>query len=613
MCFKTITVTAFLGISLCFLICMVHLFSISDADEKAYRQLVESVGSTNSNSKILPYQAQQQRKGDQKDIVMHHGKDLLHIRLASADSLLVLNQNEQGMEVHEVMKNFTGLMQENVYPLASGQQPVRQIHYKADQAVYNDKKIELNGNVVVESEFGKISAKEIELALSSSKKKCLQTLDITGDVYLYMKDGGILQCEKAWVDYQDLTGKFEGKSEGYVVYTEHLENPQTTPDKKSPLVVRSKRMSVQIAKKKEKKEALTDRITNLQADGSVTIDYNQDFIAQGDLASYNKHSKLDSDQSMSLGVLVLDAVGPKGICRVTNRNQDFIDALQIQFNTAKRELFFANPQGSFHINQGAERKERVDFSSKTLSWDVQKGVLIFKEDVVLDQEGFGRLTNAQEVKIIQVIDNQKDQLNTFESEGTTELRIIDPTKEVEHHLICYGKMKVNHSLFEVIMESPVDSKGQVIPNLQVYFKDQLGEIHADKLTMKYEVINKVIQPKQILLEGNVSLLSKNAVHSEDSSPIMQYALADYMEYYPKSKELIFSSRIKGHRVLFYDKINDLQVSAPSLKIKRDEITKKDLVKGSGDVRFNFIENEFTQLSKRFSSAKFREKIKNELK
>src|SRR5262249_30835599 len=90
------------------------------------------------------------------------------------------------------------------------------------------------------------------------------------------------------------------------------------------------------------------------------------------------------------------------------------------------------------------------------------------------------------------------------------------------------------------------------------------------------------------------------------SPLVQYALADRVEYFPKNQEALFSTKGSGRRVLYYDTANDMQVSAPALRIKRDQVTHKDSVKGIGDVRFNFVEHEIDQLEqlrKRFALEK----------
>jgi hypothetical protein len=57
--------------------------------------------------------------------------------------------------------------------------------------------------------------------------------------------------------------------------------------------------------------------------------------------------------------------------------------------------------------------------------------------------------------------------------------------------------------------------------------------------------------------------------------------------------------VNGNRVLFFDKVNNVQMSAPSLKVRHDSSTQKDSIQGLGDVRFTFIEKELEQLKEHF--------------
>ena len=83
---------------------------------------------------------------------------------------------------------------------------------------------------------------------------------------------------------------------------------------------------------------------------------------------------------------------------------------------------------------------------------------------------------------------------------------------------------------------------------------------------------------------------------------MQYALADELEYQPHSQEIVLKAQ-EGNRVLFFDKINGVQMSAPGLKIHHDSMKRKDTVQGIGDVHFTFVEKELEQLKKRFHLSK----------
>lgn len=479
------------------------------------------------------------------------------------------------------------------------------------EAAYDGKKIILSGNVVVDHELGRMSACEVVMMPPEGEKKLrVGSFLLNGSVRLVLKDGGQLSCSKAHIDYQGLTGKFEGDNANeYVVYMENCRD-KANPNLRLPLVLKSRQMSIQIARQAVKgSQSTKSHIQNIIAENQVNVDYNHDFIAAADFASYLRQSPegLNDPASRMSGLISLKANGPEGLCQVTNRNGDLINASQICIDTLKRQICFAYPQGAIYSNRSEQHPERLDFKADTLSWDSLSDSLILRDHVEVNQKGLGKLTNDKELKLIQNSVNGKKQLATIESEGKTVLTRVEENKNQSHTLTCYGKMVADHANLQISMDSPKDEKGNIAENEQVFFEDPIGVIHADKMKMEYEIVNKSIVPKKLILEGHVKMLNNYAANGETTSPLVQYALADVVEYNPQSKEMMFSSKGKGKRVLFYDKANDLQVSATALKIKRDEVTKKDSVKGIGDVRFCFIEHEFEQLRERFALDKFKEK------
>jgi lipopolysaccharide export system protein LptA len=241
----------------------------------------------------------------------------------------------------------------------------------------------------------------------------------------------------------------------------------------------------------------------------------------------------------------------------------------------------------------------IDFKADTLIWKDQQQQLVLKDHVSLGQKGFLHITTDDQIVLSQAVVNKKKQLDTIESQGKTVLTVLEPEKNKEHHLTCYGKTFVDHSHYIILMDSPIDEVGKVLEDQQVFFEDDLGTIYADKLTLQYNMNNKTIVPQKLILEGNVKMLNSYASGPDPNSPLIRYVIADRVEYTPQTKEAVFTSRNNVKRVLFYDKANDMEVSATTLKIKRDEATKKETVKGVGDVRFSFVENEFEQLRKRF--------------
>lgn len=133
----------------------------------------------------------------------------------------------------------------------------------------------------------------------------------------------------------------------------------------------------------------------------------------------------------------------------------------------------------------------------------------------------------------------------------------------------------------------------------VHLKDDFGEIYADRAEILYTPLQgRIKTPEKVILTGNVKIVNKNGLLA-DSSAILHMALADKVELTPQSNEIVFYAKRKN-RVLFYDKGNDLQISAPKLKVRRDKRTKKESFEGSGDVRFSFQDKEIALLREKFT-------------
>ncbi len=483
---------------------------------------------------------------------------------------------------------------------------------EAAQAFYDGNVLNLNGNVQLDHDLGKITAQQIQITPHQGEKKIEKgILTLLGDVSIHLREGGVLSCAKACIDFRSSSGVFEGDSiEPDVIYRENCKD-KSKPYSTIPMILKSKKMTMEMAKEgSEADYSSKSRLSRILAENEVVIDYNQDFIAQADYASFDKEPQTTSSPSGPFpGIIALRTRGEDNLCKVTNRNGDLIQAKQICIDTNTKQIGFAYPEGFILTNRmdGNAKEEKIEFKADILTWDDQKQQLIFKEHVVLEQKGFLVLTNEEQIQITTAFIQQKRQLKTIESKGKTVLTGFEKLKNKEHHLTCYGKTTVDHEHLLILMESPPEVYGKVGEDQQIFFEDDLGQIYADKLSFQYQMENKLIVPKKMILEGNVRMLNSYAAGPDPTSPLIRYVLADKVEYDPQTKEAIFSSMDSRKRVLFYDKSNDMEVSATSLKIKRDEITKKETIKGIGDVRFSFIENEFEQLKNRFSLDKFKDK------
>jgi lipopolysaccharide export system protein LptA len=145
-----------------------------------------------------------------------------------------------------------------------------------------------------------------------------------------------------------------------------------------------------------------------------------------------------------------------------------------------------------------------------------------------------------------------------------------------------------------------ESQGQLnLKNNVVVRSKEFGMLCSDRAELKTGdgngALNKMTNLKNALVRfaGNVKMCNHFAGNAREVTPLDQYALADAITYTPKNRLLTLHSS-GSHRVLFYDKANRVQVSAPKVVIFGNHT-----FKGVGDVRCTFAEQELEVLKKQF--------------
>ncbi|GAB4233974.1 MAG: hypothetical protein Tsb0021_13160 [Chlamydiales bacterium] len=120
---------------------------------------------------------------------------------------------------------------------------------------------------------------------------------------------------------------------------------------------------------------------------------------------------------------------------------------------------------------------------------------------------------------------------------------------------------------------------------------EMGSIYSDQAHLHYDVTNNIA--KKIDMQGNIKMYNQAFDYGGFISSLDQMVIADKLTYLPEDGNLILKA-IGNGRVLFYDKSNEMQISAPMVSV-----TNGKTVKGSGDVRFTFADNELEQLKTTF--------------
>ncbi|MCE5317432.1 MAG: hypothetical protein LLG04_08770, partial [Parachlamydia sp.] len=315
------------------------------------------------------------------------------------------------------------------------------VEFEAREGAYDGKSITMSGNVILEHAMGTLAANQAVLTgVSEGRKISIHHLDLYDQVKLNLSEGGELSCAEAHLNPQTSRGDFSGSpAQPFVVYMEQCRDASGS-DKRFPVIVKSRTMALEFEQDAEFSSPKKG-IHTIVANDQVTVDYNHDFIAAADRATFHRDDAVQVKSGLS-GIICLEANGEEGHCHVTNRNGDLIHARQIFVDTLQRRLSFVHPKGALYTFRTGFSKERIDFTSDTLNWEEKLGTLSLLGHVTISQKGLGKLTSDEQVTLYHTICNGRKQLSTIESQGHTILIHQEESRgnDCSHILQCWGKM-----------------------------------------------------------------------------------------------------------------------------------------------------------------------------
>lgn len=143
-----------------------------------------------------------------------------------------------------------------------------------------------------------------------------------------------------------------------------------------------------------------------------------------------------------------------------------------------------------------------------------------------------------------------------------------------------------------------------------YPKESRNKFDLEKmvLTQNVQIISRSEEEKTLIeserLEADFELgklnkfVASGGVKMQRQGLHKEYALADIAEYNAGTKMWKFTSS-PPRRVLYYDLLNSMTISAPEVIVQQMEGLSKPRVKASGDVRFSFADKELDEIRQRF--------------
>lgn len=457
------------------------------------------------------------------------------------------------------------------------------------EAQYDGKEITLVGEVVVQHGLGQISAHRLSFQphYDKDQKSQLGVLKISDHIEILLKEGGKLNCQQAEVDYSKMQGIFLGDSNSPdVTYSLSGEEQTGETPLRSPFELRSLKMTLNLVKETSENSSSKIMINQIEASSDVRVRYNNDYTLLADHAIYQR---LPKDPSSLAGDLTLTAKHHLPHCKMTNLNGDRLSAQKIQLSTNNRQLVLTNPFGTLFFRREGIPLQSLEFSSQELTWSDRQQQLIFDGNVHIRQNEVLNIDTEHQLILSQSNANGKKTLRSMHAPQNTRISYQPAQHDNLHRITCPGPFTIDHEKQEMTME-----RNSSFPYSQVHLDDIHGEMQADYVNLQYQWNEKELLAGRMILEGNVKLTNRFDGHLEESGSILHYVLADRVDYFPESQEMVLTAS-NGNRVLFFDKVNNVQMSAPSLKVKHDVATNKQAVQGMGDVRFTFIDKEFDQM------------------
>lgn len=426
------------------------------------------------------------------------------------------------------------------------------VSIQAIDATYAEQTLTLKGSVELNHEFGNVLS---ETAIFNTNHRSeLAKIFLQGDIKLILKNQSRLEADQAEIDCQEGKGTFVANDQVKVHFWDPLKY----------LHIYSFNMGVlwDPAKKKLATKGFDGLII---AEDKVEIHYGQQLSAFGDFASY-------SDKEIVL----------KGneFCKIILDGKDKIFSDHVTLAPSERTITFSNPRGEIIREQ-----ETIRFSSKSMQWNDLERLLTLKEQVKIEGDRLGIL-EAQGPVIVHIKERGGvREVVKVVCQDRVELVIKDKNND-EHRLSASESLVIDREAEKIEVYAK--------PEQPTCFKDKHGSIIANHMCLHFSSVEEM--PLQLTVDGEVQIANKFSLNEDH---ILQYILADQAKYEFSDRELTLSGG--NNRVLLYDKLNNLELSAPILKIKRDKLTDKDSVSGVGDVRFVFIDQELEKIKNRFQS------------
>ncbi len=326
--------------------------------------------------------------------------------------------------------------------------------------------------------------------------------------------------------------------------------------------------------------------------GSDNVDYNgQIMVLSGGVDLENDFGRIKANEVILYPAekdskLKFQSVKLVGDVKFTIKGNGTIECEEAHMDFVKKEGAFLGKDATSYVTYSEILKGNIPIEVKghKMTFELvsgKDGDFAMKRILVEDDVTIGYQDNLIVTGDRGVYDCQLCTFNLSPSSDDRQCLITNATGDIT--LKCPGEIVVDKKNYRITLIGNGGSEER-----QIYFNDGMGRAFANLVVLEY---NEAMEPKKISLIGNVKIMNREGV-------LTQYILADRADHIFESLQTNFTAD-KGSRVILFDRPNNLQVSAPGLKITKNPETKKDSIQGMGDVRFKLVEEELEMIRKSF--------------
>lgn len=428
---------------------------------------------------------------------------------------------------------------------------------ESDGASYDGKKMLLKGSVSLIHQLGSIKAENASITRDDASQD-FSFLEVSDHVTFHPSFGGKLTCDNLRLDAEEEKADlFSERAKNWVTYDGYLGS--------EPLFFKSPHVHLAFATTKNRK--VFDGVREIEAFVPVLATYAKHFHLSAERAKFSEETQL----------LTFLPEAPHEHCLLNYEGSGLVKAKKIDVDPKNHSIQLSKSQGklSFVPNQD------VSFQGDLLTFEESGNELTLSKNVLIYSQGY-KWTSDQDV-----------------------LFTLNPTDDSPiKHIESLGKTVISNELMTLSCNgtATADADNQEVCLLgnkeQVFYKDKLGLLKADKITIYYDLENNRIVPKKFTFEGNVAALNSAALLPTDKEEILRYALADVVVYIPQKQELTLKATPKK-RVLFFDGIKKTRLSAEEIIVDLPQGEKKERIRTVGNVRMIFSEKESQDLEAHF--------------